>query len=100
MFAPHLLTSEIQFGACDELDARAVTASERRVCSARREGGGKQYAEFKWDNLTFIFRLLKEKLQRCYVPGNVKYRNNSLKYQRYICATLYWREERKGKNIK
>lgn len=28
MFGPHLLTSEIQFGACDELDARAVTASE------------------------------------------------------------------------
>lgn len=26
MFGPHLLTSEIQFGVCDELDADSVTA--------------------------------------------------------------------------
>lgn len=26
MFGPHLLTSEIQFGVCDELDAHSVTA--------------------------------------------------------------------------
>lgn len=37
MFRPHLLTSEIQFGVCDELDAHSVTASHLSLRERERE---------------------------------------------------------------
>lgn len=45
MFGPHLLTSEIQFGVCDELDAHSVTASHLILRQRAREREDKKTLE-------------------------------------------------------
>lgn len=94
MFGPHLLTSEIQFGVCDELDAHSVTASAsekqhmyRQTENTRNSGITviKTLYIIKRSNITFYFSA-----KSAFLSEDIKLKKHLLKYQQEINYNYYY----------